>query len=77
MKVKELIEHLKTLPQDAICIVTNDNTMEQSGDELMHKPRFSSEGSVEPANARDAFDGTPYSYEEYSTAGGKLNVVKF
>lgn len=75
--VKEMIEHLQTLPQDAVCITTNSNTMEQRGDELATLPRYSSEGDVSKVNTHDAFDGTPYSYDCYSTQGGNLKVVKF
>lgn len=76
MTVKELIKHLESLPQDAICI-TNGADMETSGDKLMSKPYQSNEGSVRKVSTHDAFDGTPFTYEQYSTAGGELSVVKF
>jgi hypothetical protein len=77
LTVKEVIEHLKTLPQDAVCITTNSNTLEQSGDEPLRLPTYSSKGSVKTIHTYDAFDGEPYSYEMWSAFGGDKKVVKF
>jgi hypothetical protein len=77
MTVKDLIHQLQKLPQDAICITTNSNTMEQSGDELLTKPSFYATGSVKEVWTRDAFDGGKYSYNQYSIVGGKTPIVKF
>ena len=77
LTVKDILEHLKTLPQDAVCITTNSNTMEQSGNELMHLPTLYEHGEVETVTTRDAFDRTPYDYKRYSISGGSEKFVKF
>ena len=75
--VSEIIEHLKKLPQDAICITTNRNTMEQSGDAPLRLPTLYTTGKIIKESTRDAFDGTHYSYDNYSIFGGDMIFVKF
>lgn len=75
--VADVIEHLKTLPQDAICVRNNNNTLEQTGEEPLRLPTVYETGNIVKCTARDAFDGTTYTYDRYDLFGGDETFVKF
>ena len=75
MKNSDLIAKLQKLPMDAEVIVSNSNTMEQSGDKAASYVQLSEKGSVTQENTVDSFDGTNYSYDRWSTAGGDKKVI--
>ena len=76
MKVKELIEHLKGVDQEATIIVGNSN-FEQGHVDIECKCLWESHtGLKKVEHFTDAFDYTNYTKEIWSANGGEEAVVK-
>lgn len=75
MKVKDLIDKLKTMDQDAVVIVASDNFELNGATVEVHYVHEHKGGSKENRIFRDAFDGETYDKEVYSISGGIMTVV--
>ena len=75
MKVKDLIEKLKGMDQEAMVITKSDNFEMNGADVPLSMVHQYETGSREVENFRDAFDGCSYSSVTYSITGGDLRVV--
>lgn len=76
MKVKELIQHLKGIDQEATVIIPNSN-FEQGHVDIECKYIWESHtGLKKKEHFTDAFDYTSYTKETWSANGGKEAIVK-
>lgn len=74
MKVKDLIEKLSVLDQNAEVIVKSSN-FEVNADVPVSFVHQYNTGSKKNKQFRDAFDGEVYSAETWSILGGDIPVV--
>jgi hypothetical protein len=75
MKVKELVEKLLKMDQEATVITRSDNFELNGADvELKYVSEYKT-GSKRVESFRDAFDGGKYSAETWSRLGGNESVI--
>ena len=75
MKVKDMIEHLQKLNPESEVVLTSNNFELTGALVSLNSVHQYDTGSKEKRRFRDAFDGTEYEEEVYSTRGGSLPVV--
>lgn len=75
MKVKDFIEKLKKLDQEAEVIIKSSNFELGSSNVLVSCIAQYNEGSKRKETFRDAFDGGAYQAEVWRISGGDIPVV--
>jgi len=77
MKVKELIDKLQKLDQNAIVVVTTDN-FEQGHSKKQARGVHEFKGDIVRENFRDAFDGGSYTSEvvRWDDEKGKIKFIQ-
>ena len=75
MTAKDMIEQLRQLnPESEVVLTSNNFELNGALVPLANIQQYE-HGSKEKRRFRDAFDGTEYEEEVYSTRGGSLTVV--